>query len=84
MLYYKVIQDNNMANRKVMSISITPEIAKRIDGILSEGQYISKSELFRDMLRSWEDSRIRFQVENSRKEIIKGRTKALKSLKDLR
>ncbi|MFZ2414805.1 MAG: ribbon-helix-helix protein, CopG family [Minisyncoccia bacterium] len=73
-----------MANRKVMSISVTPEIAKRIDGILSEGQYLSKSELFRDMLRSWEDSRIRFQVENSRKEIVSKKTKVLKSLKDLR
>ncbi|MCX6737368.1 MAG: ribbon-helix-helix domain-containing protein [Candidatus Parcubacteria bacterium] len=73
-----------MANRKVMSISVTPEIAKRIDGILSEGQYLSKSELFRDMLRSWEDSKIRFQVENSRKEIIKGKARILKSLKDLK
>lgn len=73
-----------MANRKVMSISVTPEIAKRIDGILSEGQYLSKSELFRDMLRSWEDSRIRFQVENSRKEIAGKKTRILKALKDLK
>ena len=73
-----------MANRKVISISVTPEIAKQLDGILDEGTYMSKSELFRDMLRAWENTRIYKQVEQSHKDIAKGKVKVLKSLKDLR
>ena len=73
-----------MANRKTISISVTPEIAKRLDGILGEGQYMSKSELFRDMLRVWEDARVSKQIEQSHKDIVQGKVKVLKSLKALR
>ena len=73
-----------MAIRKILSISVTPEIEKQFNNEVQQGGYMSKSELFRDMFRALEESRLRQQISQSQKEIVRGEGKKLKSLKELR
>jgi len=73
-----------MVTRKILSISVSPEIEKQFNNEVQQGGYMSKSELFRDMFRALEESKLRQQIAQSKEEIIKGQGKKLKSLKELR
>lgn len=70
--------------RSVINISLPQELAKTIDQFMASGRYATKSEFFRDLLRMWLEGKLFKELNESRKELMTGRGKILKSLKDLR
>ena len=59
-------------------------MVKIVKKAVKEGDYISTSEFFRDLLRNWQANRLLNDLKESSKEIKAGKGKVLKSLKDLR
>ncbi len=59
-------------------------LAKEVDQAVKEGNFASKSEFIRDLLREWKNQQLLRDIAQSRKEIAQGKGKVLRSLKDLR
>jgi len=70
--------------REIINISLPSQMAKTVKKAVKDGNYISTSEFFRNLIRNWQETRIANELNNSRKELASGRGKILKSLKDLR
>lgn len=70
--------------RKIINISLPEALDKKVTEAVKEGNYSTKSEFFRDLLRLWNEERILSEIKVSQKEISVGRGKALRSLKQLR
>lgn len=70
--------------REIINISLTSPLAKTVKKAVKEGDYISTSEFFRDLLRDWQEGKLLSELNESREEIKTGRGKTLKSLKELR
>lgn len=70
--------------RKIINISLPKELNKKADELIKEGGYATKSEFFRDLLRMKIENKITKELNESRGELLKGKGKKLKSLKDLR
>ncbi len=70
--------------REVINISLPKELNKSVKEMVRKGNYATKSEFFREILRSWIEGKILRDLAKSRKELSSGRGKLLKSLKDLR
>ena len=70
--------------RAVLNISLPQPLARVVEENVESGRYASKSEFFRSILRMWMEIQLAKDVEESRKELAKGKGKVLKSLKDLR
>jgi len=71
--------------REVINISVTKDLNRAIDNLVKKGKYSTKSEFLRSVIRDKvaEDDMLR-RLEISKKEILAGKGKVLKSLKDLR
>ena len=67
--------------RNIINISLPQELSQIVDRTVSKGEYASKSEFFRHILRLWLTGQ---EIEESRHELVKGKGKLLRSLKDLR
>ncbi len=67
--------------RAVLNISLPEHLTKVVEQAVDKGNYASKSEFFRDLLRMWMVSQ---ELEKSRRELEKGKGKLLRSLSDLR
>jgi len=71
--------------RTVINISLPNQLASKVDKVVSGGDFASKSEFFRLLLRNWlEENEVVKELEASRKELKAGKGKLLGSLKDLR
>ena len=70
--------------REVINLSLPKAMAKSVDDIVKEGNYATRSEFFRDLLRMWMDGRIMSELAESRRELASSKGKVLKTLKDLR
>lgn len=70
--------------RTIVNISLTKQLNQAVDKAVGGGQYSSKSEFFRDLLRSWLGGELKLELNKSRRELEAGRGKTLRSLKDLR
>ncbi len=70
--------------REVINISLPKELNKSVKEMVRKGNYATKSEFFREILRSWIEGKILRDLVESRKELSSGKGKLLKSLKDLR
>ncbi|MEK7514112.1 MAG: ribbon-helix-helix domain-containing protein [Patescibacteria group bacterium] len=70
--------------RTILNLSLPQELALVVDSAVDSGNYASKSEFFRDLLRNWMENRLLGSLKTSQKELTKGKGKLLKSLKDLR
>ena len=70
--------------RTIINISLPKEMNEAVEEIIKKNRYATKSEFFRDLLRSWIDGRILYELAESRRELASGKGKILKSLKDLR
>lgn len=70
--------------RDVVNISLPTQMTTFVDDIVSAGQFASRSEFFRHLIRDWMESRALKELIASREEIKAGKGKLLKSLKDLR
>jgi len=70
--------------RRIVNISLPPKLNKIVDENLKSGEYASKSEFFRHLLRIWTEGMLLKELDESRKEIAASRGMVLKSLKNLR
>jgi len=70
--------------RNIISISLPLPLTNVVDKEVKRGNYASKSEFFRHLLRQWMEERISRELDQSRKEMQQGKGKLLKSLTDLR
>jgi Arc/MetJ-type ribon-helix-helix transcriptional regulator len=70
--------------REVINISLPSTMAKTVKNAVKTGSYASTSEFFRDLLRDWQEGKLLSQLNESRLEIISGKGRVLKSLRDLR
>lgn len=70
--------------RQIVNISLPQNLANLVNDTVAVEGYASKSEFFRELLRNWADLRLLTELNKSRGEIISGKGKTLKSLKDLR
>ena len=70
--------------RAIVNISLPPQLNSLVEKEIASGQYATKSEFFRSLLRSWAETKLAKELNESREEIKSGRGKLLKTLKDLR
>ncbi len=70
--------------REVINISLPKELNKAVEEMVEKEKYATKSEFFRDLLRMRIEGRILRELAESRKELISGKGKTLRSLKNLR
>ncbi len=69
--------------RNIITISVPPSVKNSVDIIMKENKYASISELFRDAMRSLEETKLIKDIMESEREFNAGKGKKLKSLKDL-
>lgn len=80
-----VLHYNTLKNmRNIVTISMPAGVKKAIDRNVKEYNYASTSEFIRDSIRAWEDERLIRELRESQKDVVKGKFKLLRSLKDLR
>ena len=70
--------------RNIMSISLPLPLTNIVEKEVKRGNYASKSEFFRYLIRQWMENRLGSELELSRKEMKEGKGRLLKSLEDLR
>jgi len=70
--------------RTTLNISMPASLKKNVDLAVKEGNYASVSEFFRDAIRAWENDRLIKDLKESQVDARNGKTKLLRSFKDLR
>ena len=70
--------------RTSSNISMPPALKREVDREVKEGNYASVSEFFRDLLREWRNVKLIREIRESQLEARAGKTKVLRSLRDLR
>lgn len=60
-----------------------PKLFAKVESVVSEYNYSSMSEFIRDAIRAWEEEQLYRSVLQSKKEFAQGKSKVLRSLKDL-
>ena len=70
--------------RDIINISLPQPMTSIVEKEVKRGNYASKSEFFRYLLRSWMEGKLAYDLDQSRKEFQSGKKKLLKSLSDLR
>mgnify|MGYP001575530246 CR=1 FL=1 len=69
--------------RTIVNISLPAQLNSVIEAELVSGNYASKSEFFRTLIRSWMETKVAKELEASRSELKAGKGKVLKSLADI-
>jgi len=70
--------------RNIVNISLPRTLNKMVEEEVKKGEYASKSEFFRHLLRLWKEKELARELNNDRKEFEAGKGKSPKSLRDLR
>lgn len=70
--------------RQILNISLPEAMVGAVEKTVAEGNYASKSEFFRDLLRMWFAGKIVKELAESRNELFFGKGKVLNSLAELR
>jgi len=71
--------------RSIVNISLSKELARKLDSMVKKGKYSTKSEFLRDLIREKiEEEEIVRELRKSQEEVRQGKWKVLRSLKDLR
>ena len=70
--------------RTIVNISLPVQLNSVIEAEVATGNYASKSEFFRSLLRNYMETKLARELDESRKELKAGKGKVLKSLSDLR
>lgn len=55
-----------------------------VENEIKSGKFATKSEFFRNLIRIWEEKKLLDELKESQREIVSGKGKVLRSLKDLR
>ena len=70
--------------RSVINISLPKQLENVVTNAVKKGNFASKSEFFRHLLRNYIKNDLAGELEKSKKELSSGKGKLLTSLKDLR
>ena len=70
--------------RNIINISLPEKMAQAVEESVEKGNFSTKSEFFRMLIRLWMEGKLAAELEDSRKELRTKKGKLLKSLKDLR
>ena len=70
--------------RKIINVSLPEDLAKKVETAVKRGDYASKREFFRNLIRIWDEEEVLKEIRRSRAEIDGGKGRILRSLKDLR
>lgn len=70
--------------RTIINISLPSQMSSVVTDAVKSGDYASKSEFFRALIRNWMENRLVLELKQSQKELKQGKGTLLKSLKDLR
>lgn len=70
--------------RSIINISLPTQLAVTVEKEVKKGNFASKSEFFRNLLRMYMEGRLSRELENSRQELRAGKGKLLRSLSKLR
>lgn len=70
--------------RNIMTVSLPLPLINVVEKEVKRGNYASKSEFFRYLLRQWMERKLSYELDQSKKELQQGKGKILKSLTDLR
>jgi Arc/MetJ-type ribon-helix-helix transcriptional regulator len=70
--------------RAIINISLPEPMALTVERAVATGEYATKSEFFRALLRNWSEQKLAGELNQSRLELKQGKGKLLRSLKDLR
>lgn len=70
--------------RTILNISLPENLAHYVEKNIESGNYATKSEFIRVILRFWMENNTLMDIKASRSELNSGKGKILKSLKDLR
>jgi Arc/MetJ-type ribon-helix-helix transcriptional regulator len=70
--------------RTIVNISMPQGLYDEVETIMKSGQYASKSEFFRELLRTWKMQQLQKDIAESEEDIAKGRVIRGKSLKHFR
>jgi len=69
--------------RSILNISLSKELARKLDSMVKKGRYSTKSEFLRNLIREKiEEEELWISVQKSDAEFKAGKGKLLKSLKD--
>lgn len=69
--------------RSVINISLPKSMADLVEKEVKSGNFATKSEFVRTLVRKWEEDTLLRELKESQREISRGRGKILRSLKDL-
>lgn len=70
--------------RNIVNISLSPKLAREVEKTIAEGNYATKSEFFRALLRLWKEEQALQELRGSQIDVARGKAKKLSSLKKLR
>lgn len=70
--------------RQIINISLPKSMAEEIDFFVKNGNYASKSEFIRSLVRNWSENKLATELKESQKQVRIGQKYVLKSFKDLR
>jgi putative addiction module CopG family antidote len=70
--------------RTIVNISLPSQMASMVTNAVKTGNYGSKSEFFRSLIRDWSKNQLLTELKQSQKQMKSGKVTLLKSLKDLR
>lgn len=70
--------------RAIINISLPEPMALTVEKAVATGEYATKSEFFRTLIRNWSEQKLSEELKQSRHEFKMGKGKFLRSLKDLR
>jgi len=70
--------------RNIVSISLPKQLDEQIEKEVKTGNFASKSEFIRSLIRLWQEKKLARELERGEKEIKAGSVKKFTSMKDLR
>ncbi|MEK7669370.1 MAG: ribbon-helix-helix domain-containing protein [Patescibacteria group bacterium] len=70
--------------RDIINISMPAEMVKDVNMEIKKGNFASKSEFFRHLLRMWNTQKLAEELKREQREFRKGNYKVLHSLKNLK
>jgi len=70
--------------RSVVNISLPKNMLKEVEKEVKAGNYASKSDFFRHVMRWWNTNKLAEELKEEREKFEQGDFKVLRSLRDLR
>jgi putative addiction module CopG family antidote len=70
--------------RNIVTISLPKQLDQEMEKEVKSGNFASKSEFVRHLIRLWKEEKLAKEIAQAEKDIAAGRTREIKSLKELR